>query len=307
MTVSPWCVSAVSGLFWGRVTHGLGHKPSPGTAALAMQVWQSRLPMGPWMQRMESVKGSSATASFILQLAELGPGTLQLVQDENSASLLLAREERELLVKLRSVWGFCVLSRAWSILRLLQAPLPLGARGWACASREAAEGIFWESWPELTVILENEAGRGGEGHRFFWSNLGVRHLYRVSWGPWAVHPWHVGVHVGPCCWPGESSRAPAGLPPPAGAQDSRKRERAWPSSVLWAFVWERGVGFRCLQMPGFVKTPDVFHVKCVRLSACVCVLLANTDFLMLLCDICCLGSVPNIKGSLPKYLFLFSV
>lgn len=226
---------------------------------------------------------------------------------EFSLSAAGQRRERAVGKAEECVGGFCVLSRAWSILRLLQAPLPLGARGWACASREAAEGIFWESWPELTIILENEAGRGGEGHRFFWSNLGVRHLYRVSWGPWAVHPWHVGVHVGPCCRPGESSRAPAGLPPPAGAQDSRKRERAWPSSVLWAFVWERGVGFRCLQMPGFVKTPDVFHVKCVRLSACVCVLLANTDFLMLLCDICCLGSVPNIKGSLPKYLFLFSV
>lgn len=78
----------------------------------------------------------------------------------------------------------CAQQSLKACLRLLQAPVPLGARDWGHASREAAEGIFWESWPKLPVVLENEAGRGGEG--FFWTNLGIRHLYLVSWGPWAV-------------------------------------------------------------------------------------------------------------------------
>lgn len=78
---------------------------------------------------MDSVKGSSATASFILQLAELEPETLQLVHDEDSASLLLSREERELWVQLRCGGNSVCSAELEARLRLLQAPVPLGARG----------------------------------------------------------------------------------------------------------------------------------------------------------------------------------
>lgn len=54
---------------------------------------------------------------------------LQLVHNENSASLLLTREERELLVKLKGVGGKSLCSAELkACLRFLQALVPLGAR-----------------------------------------------------------------------------------------------------------------------------------------------------------------------------------
>lgn len=55
----------ILGSFWGRGFYGSGHKPSPGIAALAIEVWQSRLPCDhkckgwiqskdPWLQSHSS-------------------------------------------------------------------------------------------------------------------------------------------------------------------------------------------------------------------------------------------------------------
>lgn len=86
-------------------------------------------------------------------------------------------------------------------------------------------------------ILENGAGRGGEGHWFLWKNLGVRCLSQISWGPWAQFlPWHVEVHVQIYCLSGESSRARA-----APGWRSCRASTSRLQQCRWAGGWrERG-------------------------------------------------------------------
>lgn len=309
MTVSHWFVSAVSGLLLRKGDLWLGTQTQPWDCCSGHEVWQSRLPMWLWMQRMDSAKGSSATASFILQLAELGTWD-SAARWEWSISVADQRRERVVGTAEVCVGILCAQQSLKAHLRLLQAPVPMGGRDWGHASREAAEGVSWESWPELTVVLENEAGRGGEKHCFFWTNLGIRCLYLVPWGPWAVfHPWHVRVHVGICCLPGESSRALQHLAGgAAGVQDSRKVQ--WKGTepgpapcfgnLLGREEWASGAS-KCQALP----THQMCFIWIMCASVCLCVFLAG--LLMLVSDLCGLGSSPNIKGSLLKHLFLLSV
>lgn len=223
----------MSVLFLGCFRGRWGHKPSPGVTALVTEVWPSRLFMWSRMQRLGSVKGSSATASFIPQLTELGTWD-SAAGAWWELSIADADHGRERVVGKAEVCGeiLCAQQSLKACLRLLQAPVPLGARDWGHPSREAAEGIFWQSWPELTVALENEAGRGGEGHCFFCTNLSIRYLYMVSWGPRAaLLPCQVEVHVGfTVCQERAAGHlqnlagGAAGHPPPAGTQESRKLE-----------------------------------------------------------------------------------
>lgn len=126
MTVNHWYVSVVSGLLLRKGACGSGHKPSPGIAAVAFEIWQSRLPVWLWMQRMDS-KAHLLQSHSSSSWQSWGPETLQLVHDENSASLLLTREERVLLVKLRCVWGnFVYSAELKSMSEVAAGTCPLG-------------------------------------------------------------------------------------------------------------------------------------------------------------------------------------
>lgn len=137
------------------------------------------------------------------------------------------------------VWGnFLCLADLKSMSEAAGGSCPLGSQRLG----SSPQGGRWKHFLRKLTRTDCSSLKMGlaeedKGTVFLWTNLGVKYLHQMSWGPWADFlPWHMEVHVQIRSSSGESPRAPAARGWRSCRASTSRLKQCW-----WARGWrEKG-------------------------------------------------------------------